>query len=72
MTGKEAVAEVLKRIKEGRCVKVWTADRSEEIAAHWCGMYIIYYQGRELCRGLNGAAEIIREKFENQPKVYIL
>ena len=52
MTGKKAVAEVLKRIKEGRCVKVWTADRSEEIAAHWCGMYVIFYQGKELCRGI--------------------
>lgn len=72
MTGKEAVAEAIKRMKDGRCVKLWREDWNERVECYPSGMYVIFYQGEELCRGINGAADFITEKFINDPKVGLL
>ena len=72
MTGKEAVAKAKQRLKDGLPVKLWAKDSTEEIKFYPEGFYSVYYQGSELCKGMNRCHEVMEEKFLSEPEVFIL
>lgn len=72
MTGPEAVARCLVKLSEGKSVKIWTDDIKECIQVHPLDFYTVFYNGEELCRGINSGREYIREKYQNAKEAFIL
>lgn len=70
MKGDDAVKEAINYLKKGRPVKIW--DDTEEVLCHPSGMYIVRWGGSEICKGLKGCEDYIKDRFENKPKVFIV